>query len=107
MQRAAGPRSKILSFESDDAAIYALTKGLAEAYFGDTPVVSLLVSQNVSLTQGPEIVKAIPVGIALRKGDRRLDRAKRAICEMYADGTMGSILTKWKLTQLAGLVRRR
>ena len=78
-----------------------MTKGLAEAYFGDTPVVSLLVSQNASLTQGPEIVKAIPAGIALRKGDPRLARVKRAIGDMYADGTMGSILTKWKLTQFA------
>jgi polar amino acid transport system substrate-binding protein len=96
-----GPPIKILSFASDDDAIYALTKGLAEAYFGDTPVVSLLVSQNGSLTQGPEIVKAIPVGIALRKGDSRLGRVKNAIDDMYSDGTMGSILAKWKLTQFA------
>ncbi len=95
------PPIKILSFASDDDAIYALTQGAAEVYFGDTPVVSLLVSQNSSLTQGPEIVKAIPVGIALRIGDSRLAGTKKAISDMYADGTMGVILAKWKLTQFA------
>src|SRR6266516_3320791 len=95
------PPIKILSFASDDDAIYALTHGAAEVYFGDTPVVSLLVSQNSSLTQGPELVKAIPVGIALRIGDSRLAGTKKAISDMYADGTMGVILAKWKLTQFA------
>lgn len=95
------PPIKILSFASDDDAIYALTQGAAEVYFGDTPVVSLLVSQNSALTQGPEIVKAIPVGIALRIGDPRLAGTKKAISDMYADGTMGMILAKWKLTQFA------
>ncbi len=95
------PPIKILSFASDDDAIYALTQGAAEVYFGDTPVVSLLVSQNSSLTQGPEIVKAIPVGIAVRIGDSRVARVKKAISDMYADGTMGMILAKWKLTQFA------
>jgi polar amino acid transport system substrate-binding protein len=96
-----GAQIKILSFASDDDAIYALTQGAAEVYFGDTPVVSLLVSQNSALTQGPEIVKAIPVGIALRTGDSRLAGTKKAISDMYADGTMGTILAKWKLTQFA------
>jgi ABC-type amino acid transport substrate-binding protein len=95
------PPIKILSFASDDDAIYALTTGVAEVYFGDTPVVSLLASQNHSLTQGPEIVKALPVGIAMRKGDARLDAVRKAIRNMYADGTMGTILAKWHLTQFA------
>jgi polar amino acid transport system substrate-binding protein len=95
------PPIKILSFASDDDAIYALTQDAAEVYFGDTPVVSLLVSQNSALTQGPEIVKAIPVGIALRTGDSRLAGTKKAISDMYADGTMGTILAKWKLTPFA------
>jgi polar amino acid transport system substrate-binding protein len=95
------PPIKILSFASDDDAIYALTQGAAEVYFGDTPVVSLLVSQNSALTQGPEIVKAIPVGIALRIADPRLAGTKKAISDMYADGSMGTILAKWKLTPFA------
>ena len=95
------PPIKLLSFASDDDAIYALTQGAAEVYFGDTPVVSLLVSQNSALTQGPELVKAIPVGIALRIGDSRLAGTQKAIADMYADGTMGTILTKWKLSQFA------
>jgi polar amino acid transport system substrate-binding protein len=95
------PPIKILSFASDDDAIYALTHGASEVYFGDTPVVSLLVSQNSSLTRGPEIVKAIPVGIAVRIGDSRLAETRKAITDMYADGTMGTILAKWKLTQFA------
>lgn len=95
------PPIKLLSFASDDDAIYALTQGAAEVYFGDTPVVSLLASQNSALTQGPELVKAIPVGIALRIGDSRLAGTKKAISDMYADGTMGTILTRWKLSQFA------
>ncbi len=101
--KSAGARQpiKIVSFPDDDAAIYALTKGTAQVYFGDAPVVSRLVSENSTLTAGPELVKPVPVGIALRKGDTRLGQVKKAISDMYADGTMGRILAQWKMTQFA------
>jgi polar amino acid transport system substrate-binding protein len=95
------PPIKIVSSASDDEAIYALTKGNAQVYFGDAPVVSGLVAQSSSLTQGPEIVKRIPVGIALRPGDSRLAEVKKAIAAMYVDGTMATILAKWKMIQFA------
>jgi ABC-type amino acid transport substrate-binding protein len=42
-----------------------------------------------------------PVGIALRKGDPRLPRVRRAIAAMYADGTMKDILARWNMSAFA------
>jgi polar amino acid transport system substrate-binding protein len=92
---------KILAFATDDDATYALTQGAAQVYFGDTPVVTTAVNGNNKLTAGTQLVAPIPIGIGLRKNDARLDRIKQAIHDMYADGSMATILVKWKLIQYA------
>ena len=78
-----------------------MTKGVADVYFGDTPVITTLVAQNSSLVAGAELVAPAPIGIALRIGDTRLTKVKKAISDMYTDGTMQTILAKWKLTRFA------
>jgi polar amino acid transport system substrate-binding protein len=92
---------KILSFSTENDAIYAVQKGAADAYFGDTPIVESAVAADSSLVLGGELVKPSPIGIALRKGDSRVSDVGTAVKDMYTDGTMGKILAKWKFTRYA------
>jgi polar amino acid transport system substrate-binding protein len=92
---------KVLAFATDNDATYALSQGAAQIYFGDTPVVTTAVNGNGALTAGAQLVAPIPIGIGLPKGDARLNPIKQAIHDMYADGSMATILVKWKLIQYA------
>ena len=43
-------------------------------------------------------VNPISIGIAIRKSDTELQAAvRKAVAAAYADGTMDTILTRWKL----------
>jgi amino acid permease len=59
------------------------------------------VAADSSLVQGAQLVKPIPIGIALRPGDPRIGGIQKAVKDMYQSGTMGSILTKWKFNRYA------
>jgi polar amino acid transport system substrate-binding protein len=51
-----------------------------------------------SFAIGGTPVNPISIGIAIRKSDTELQAAvKQAIKAMYADGTIDTILTRWKL----------
>ena len=52
-------------------------------------------------SQGAQLVKPIPIGIALRPGDSRIDGIQKAVKDMYDNGTMGVILTRWKFNRYA------
>jgi polar amino acid transport system substrate-binding protein len=96
-----GQSIKILSFATENDAIYAVQQGAADAYFGDTPIVESAVAANSSLVMGGELVKPTPIGIALRKGDPQVADLNKAVQAMYRDGAMGRILAKWKFTRYA------
>ena len=91
----AGQSIKILSYATEDDAIYALQHGKASAYFGDAPIVAAAANADSSLAVGAQLVPPIPVGIALRPGDPLRAQIAQAIKAMYQNGTMGSILSKW------------
>lgn len=91
----AGRPIKILSFATEDDAIYALQHGVAGAYFGDAPIVLAAAAADSSLTAGAQLVPPIPVGIAVRPGDPLQAQIAQAIKAMYQDGTMGTILSRW------------
>ena len=91
----AGRPIKILSFASDNDAIYALQHGVSGAYFGDAPVVIAAAEADHSLMAGAQLVPPIKVGVALRPGDPLQAQIAQAIKSMYQDGTMGTILSKW------------
>ena len=97
----AGRPIKIVSFATENDAIYALQHGAADAYFGDTPIVITAAAADSSLTAGAELVPPIPVGIAVRPGDPLHAQIAQAIKSMYQDGTMGTILSKWNWTRYA------
>jgi ABC-type amino acid transport substrate-binding protein len=96
-----GKQILIKSYPSENNAILALDNGKVEAYFGDSPVVQSAVAANSSLVRGAQLVKPIPIGIALRHGDSRIAAVRKAVREIYSDGTMGHILSKWKFTSYA------
>jgi len=96
-----GKQIVIKSYPSENNAILALDNGKVEAYFGDAPIVQSTVAADSSLVRGAELVKPIPVGIALRPGDSRIADVQKAVNDIYSDGTIGAILAKWKFTNYA------
>jgi polar amino acid transport system substrate-binding protein len=90
---------KVVPFPKDTDAANALKTGKVDAYFGDAPVVAYYIEKDPkSFTIGGTPVNPISIGIAIRKSDTELQAAvKKAISAIYADGTMDTILTRWKL----------
>jgi polar amino acid transport system substrate-binding protein len=93
----------VVTFPKDTDAANALKTGKVDAYFGDAPVVAYYIEKDPSsFTFGGSPINPIPVGIAIRKGDTELQTAvKSAVDAMYADGKMGKILARWKLSSSA------
>ena len=91
---------KVVTFPKDTDAANALKTEKVDAYFGDSPVVAYYVETDPSAFEiGGNPVNPIPIGIAIRKSDTELQTAvRKAIAAMYADGTMTTILKRWKLT---------
>jgi polar amino acid transport system substrate-binding protein len=92
---------KVVTFPKDTDAANALKTGKVDAYFGDSPVVAFYIEQDPkSFAIGGNPVNPISIGIAIRKGDTELQAAvKKAVDMIYADGTMDTILSRWKMTK--------
>ena len=90
---------KVITFPKDTDAANALKTGKVDAYFGDAPVVAYYIEQDPkSFAIGGTPVNPISIGIAIRKSDTELQAAvSKAVKAIYADGTMDTILTRWKL----------
>jgi len=86
-------------FPKDTDAANALKTGKVDAYFGDAPVAAYYIEKDPSsFGIGGTPVNPIPIGIAILKSATDLQAAvKQAVDAMYADGTMATILTRWKL----------
>jgi polar amino acid transport system substrate-binding protein len=91
---------KVVPFPKDTDAANALKTNKVDAYFGDAPVAAYYIEKDPkSFSIGGTPVNPIPIGIAIRKSDTELQSAvKKAIADMYADGTMNRILVKWLLS---------
>jgi polar amino acid transport system substrate-binding protein len=90
---------KVVTFPKDTDAANALKTGKVDAYFGDAPVVAYYIEKDPkAFAIGGTPVNPISIGIAIRKSDTELQAAvKQAVKDIYADGTMDTILTRWKL----------
>jgi polar amino acid transport system substrate-binding protein len=90
---------KVVTFPKDTDAANALKTGKVDAYFGDAPVVAYYIEKDPkSFAIGGTPVNPISIGIALLKSDTELQAAvQKAVDMMYADGTIDTILKKWKL----------
>jgi ABC-type amino acid transport substrate-binding protein len=100
-QSSSGTQMTIKSYDTENQAIFAVQKNRADVYFGDDPIVQATVAVDSLLVAGAQLVKPIPIGIALRPGDRRIDGIQNAIKDMYDSGKMGAILTKWTFNRYA------
>lgn len=90
---------KVITFPKDTDAANALKTGKVDAYFGDAPVVAFYIEKDPkSFEIGGTPINPISIGMAIRKSDTELQAAvKQAVKAMYADGTIDTILTRWKL----------
>jgi polar amino acid transport system substrate-binding protein len=93
----------ISGFPTDTDGILALKADRIDVYETDSSVAAYYIGQDPEAFQfGGPAIGAIPVGIAVRKDDNALrDQIRKAIDDMYADGTMTTILEKWKLQDFA------
>lgn len=98
--RAEGKKGiKVVTFPKDTDAAAALKTGKVDAYFGDAPVVAYYIEKDPkSFEIGGTPINPISIGMAIRKSDTELQAAVRlGVKAIYADGTMDTILTRWKL----------
>jgi polar amino acid transport system substrate-binding protein len=92
----------VKTFPKDTDAANALATGKVDAYFGDAPVVAYYIEKSPSqFGFGGKAVNPIPVGIATRKGDALTAAVKKAVANLYANGTMKKILAKWQMSGMA------
>ena len=94
---------KVVAFPHDTDAANALVANKVDAYFGDAPVVAYYIQKAPkSFAFGGSPINPIAVGIAISKKNAALTAAvKKAVDGMYADGTMKTILAKWKMSSFA------
>jgi polar amino acid transport system substrate-binding protein len=89
-------------FNKDSDAAAALVTGKVDAYFADDPPVGYYVKQSGGKFEvAADKIQAAPYGIATRKHDPLGPAVRKAVAELYANGTMKSILSKWGLTSFA------
>jgi polar amino acid transport system substrate-binding protein len=92
----------VKTFPKDTDAANALATDKVDAYFGDAPVVAYYIGKSPSVFAfGGKAVNPIAVGIATRKGDALTADMKKAVSNIYANGSMGKILAKWKMSAMA------
>jgi polar amino acid transport system substrate-binding protein len=95
----------IVTFPKDTDAASALKAGRVDAYFGDSPVVVYYANRDHSFAVGGSPINPIPIGIALRKGDPLKAATQKALAQLYANGTMKKIVTKWGMTGAVTLLK--
>jgi polar amino acid transport system substrate-binding protein len=91
----------VVTFPKDTDAANALKTGKVDAYFGDSPVVAYYIARDKAFAFAGSPINPIPVGIAVRKGDKLHAQIQSAVKALYANGTIKKILTKWKMTDFA------
>jgi polar amino acid transport system substrate-binding protein len=86
-------------FNKDADAAAALFTDKVDAYFSDDPPVGYYVKKSRGRFEvAADKIQAAPCGIATRKHDPLAGAARAAIAELYASGTMKSILARWGLS---------
>jgi polar amino acid transport system substrate-binding protein len=95
----------IVTFPKDTDAASALKAGRVDAYFGDSPVAVYYANRDHSFQVAGSPISPIPIGIAIRKGDALKPAVQKALSQLYANGTMKKIVTKWGMTDAVSLLK--
>ena len=89
-------------FNKDTDAAAALFTGKVDAYFADDPPVGYYVKRSGGKFEvAADRIQSAPIGIATRKNDPLGPALRKAISQVYADGTMKAILAKWGMSAFA------
>jgi len=89
-------------FNKDTDAVAALFTGKVDVYFADDPPVAYYVKRHADRFQvAAARIQSAPIGIATRKGDPLGPVLRTAVAQLYANGTMASILRKWGMSAFA------
>jgi polar amino acid transport system substrate-binding protein len=89
-------------FNKDTDAAAALFTGKVDAYFADDPPVAYYVKRNADRFQvAAARIQSAPIAIASRKGDPLGPVLRAAVAQLYAHGTMATILRKWGMSAFA------
>jgi polar amino acid transport system substrate-binding protein len=89
-------------FNKDTDAAAALFTGKVDAYFADDPPVGYYVKKSGGKFEvAADRIQSAPIGIATRKRDPLGPALRKAISQLYADGTMKAILAKWGMSAFA------
>jgi polar amino acid transport system substrate-binding protein len=95
----------IVTFPKDTDAAAALKAGRVDAYFGDSPVAVYYANRDHSFQVAGSPISPIPIGIAIRKGDPLRAAVTQALAQLYANGTMKKIVSKWGMTGAVTLLK--
>ena len=95
----------IVTFPKDTDAASALKAGRVDAYFGDSPVAVYYANRDHSFQVAGSPITPIAIGIAIRKGDPLKPAVQKALSQLYANGTMKKIVTKWGMTGAVTLLK--
>ncbi len=89
-------------FNKDTDAAAALVTGKVDAFFSDDPPVGYYVKQSGGKFEvAVDKIQAAPYGIATRKQDPLGPAVRKAVSQLYTNGTMSAILAKWGLSAFA------
>jgi polar amino acid transport system substrate-binding protein len=89
-------------FNRDTDAAAALFTGKVDAYFADDPPVGYYVKKSGGKFEvAADRIQSAPIGVVTRKRDPLGPVLRKAISQLYADGTMRAILAKWGLSAFA------
>src|SRR5262249_55945035 len=89
-------------FNKDTDAAAALFTGKVDAYFADDPPVGYYVKKSRGRFEvAANRIQSAPIGVATRRHDPLGPAVKQAIAQLYANGTMKSILVRWGLSAFA------
>jgi len=95
----------IVTFPKDTDAASALKAGRVDAYFGDSPVAVYYANRDHSFQVAGSPISPIPIGIAIRKGEPLKAAVQKALSQLYANGTMKKIVSKWGMTGAVTLLK--
>jgi polar amino acid transport system substrate-binding protein len=87
--------AEVVSFDAISAAFIDLENGKLDAIINDRPVSARFVALKKTARLLDTVLTSENYGIALRKGDPRLERFNAALTELETSGILGALEEKW------------
>ncbi len=96
----------IRTFPKDTDAFAALKAGRVDAYYADAPPVAYYAKTDKTVVVAGSPVNPFPIGIAIRKKDPLRAATRKAISQLYANGSMKKIVDKWGMAKAVVLLKK-